>query len=96
MQNVVFGAREVEVVPGEDATLLVDKAQRNRIEVDIAIEPEVTAPVSRGQRMGTMTIRSGEQVLRQIPLVAKEEIPKLTFGQLFMKILRQVAMAKTA
>ena len=89
-------SREVEVVPGEDATLLVDKAQRNRIEVDIAIEPEVTAPVSRGQRMGTMTIRSGEQVLRQIPLVAKEEIPKLTFGQLFMKILRQVAMAKTA
>ena len=86
---------EVEVVPGEEATLLVDKAQRNRIEVDIAIEPEVTAPVSRGQRMGTMTIRAGEQVLRQIPLVAKEEIPKLTFGQLFIKILRQLAMAKT-
>lgn len=86
---------EVEVIPGEDATLLVDKAQRNRIAVDVAIEPEVTAPVSRGQRMGTMTIRSGEQVLRQIPLVAKEEIPKLTFGQLFIKILRQLAMAKT-
>lgn len=86
---------EVEVIPGEDATLLVDKAQRGSIAVDIAIEPEVAAPVSRGQRMGTMTIRSGEQVLRQIPLVAKEEIPKLTFGQLFIKILRQLAMAKT-
>ncbi len=86
---------EVEVIPGEDATLLVDKAQRGSIAVDIAIDPEVAAPVSRGQRMGTMTIRSGEQVLRQIPLVAKEEIPKLTFGQLFIKILRQLAMAKT-
>ncbi len=86
---------EVEVIPGEDATLLVDKAQRGSIAVDIAIEPEVVAPVSRGQRMGTMTIRSGEQVLRQIPLVAKEEIPKLTFGQLLIKILRQLTMAKT-
>lgn len=86
---------EVEVVPGEDAALLVDKAQRGSIVVDVAIDPEAAAPVSRGQRLGTMTIRSGEQVLRQIPLVAKEEIPKLTFGQLFVKILRQLTMAKT-
>ena len=89
-------AREVEAIAGEDAALLVDKAQRNRIAVDIDIESEITAPVSRGQRLGTMTIRSGEQVLRQIPLVAKEEVPKVTFGQLFVKFLRQLAMAKTA
>ncbi len=87
--------KEAEAVPGEDTPLLVDKAQRNRITVDVAVEPEVTAPVSKGQRLGTMTIRSGEQVLRQIPLVAKEEIPKLTFGQLFVKFLRQLSMAKT-
>lgn len=88
--------KEAEAVVGEDAALLVEKTQRNRIAVDIEMEPEVSAPVSRGQRLGTMTIRSGEQVLRQIPLVAKEEIPKLTFWQLFVKIFRQLAMAKPA
>lgn len=88
-------AKEVEAVAGEETALLVDKAQKGRVAVDITIEPEVAAPVSRGQRLGTMTIRSGEQILRQIPLVAEEEIPKLTFWQLFVKIFRQLAMAKT-
>ena len=89
-------AEAVRAVPGEATQLLIDKAQRAGVTTEVTLEPEVTAPVSKGQRLGTMTIRSGEQVLRQIPLVAKEEVPKVTFGQLFVKFLRQLAMAKTA
>jgi hypothetical protein len=40
-----------------------------------------------------MTIRAGQQVLLQVPLVAQEAVPRLTWGELFVKILRQVAMA---
>jgi D-alanyl-D-alanine carboxypeptidase (penicillin-binding protein 5/6) len=56
------------------------------------MEESVTAPVSKGQRVGMMTIRAGEQVLRQIPLVAEETVPRLTWWQLFVHVLRQTAM----
>ena len=58
------------------------------------MEEAVTAPVSLGQRLGTMTVKAGEQVLAEIPLVAAESVEKLTFGQLFVRILKKVAMAK--
>ena len=84
----------VTAVPGEDTALLMDKAQRDRVTVTVELEPSVSAPVSKGARLGTMTVRAGEQVLKQIPMVARDSVPRLTFGELFWKILRQIAMAK--
>ena len=59
------------------------------------MEPSVTAPVSQGQRLGTLTIRSGEQILREVPLVAAENVERLTWGDLFGMVLGRAAMAKT-
>ncbi len=84
----------VRAVPGENEPLLVDKAQRGQVSVETELEEQMTAPVSQGQRLGTMTVRSGQQVLKQIPLVAENSVPKLTFGELLLRVLRRVAMAK--
>ena len=84
----------VRAIPTESPQLLIDRAQRGSVTTDIDLEERVTAPVSRGQRLGTMTVRSGEQILRQIPLVAAEPVTKLTWGQMFVRILRKVTMAK--
>lgn len=84
----------VRAIPTETPQLLIDRAQRGTVTTDIDLEEQVTAPVSKGQRLGTMTVRSGEQILRQIPLVAAEPVTKLTWGQMFARILRKVTMAK--
>ncbi len=84
----------VTAVPAQTPQLLIDKAQRGEIAVDIRLEEAVTAPVSKGQRLGTMTIRAGQQVLSEIPMVAEQAVSRLTWGQLFLRILRQVAMAR--
>lgn len=84
----------VSAVPSGEAALLVDKAQRNQITTEVTLEESVTAPVSRGQRLGTLTIRSGEQVLQQIPLVAETEVTRLSLGDLMGKLLRRICMAK--
>ena len=86
----------VAAVPSESAQLLVEKGKQDTITTEIQTEPGVTAPVSLGQRLGTMTIKSGEQVLKEIPLVAAEGVLRLTWGDLTGKILRQIAMAKSA
>ena len=85
----------VGVVLGENGGLLVDKAQKSSVTTEVTLEETVTAPVSKGQRLGTMTIRVGEQVLRQIPLVAAEAVPRLTWGELMVQILKRTAMAKS-
>ena len=93
---VTLGASEsVDVIPGEDTALLIDKSQKGMISTDITLDESVAAPVSRGQKLGTLTIKAGEQVLAQIPLVAQEAVPRLTFWQIFEQVLRRMAMAKT-
>ena len=87
-------ADSVGAVPAGETAILVDKGQRNSIESEIRLEESVTAPVSQGQRLGTLIIRSGEQVLAQVPLVAERSVTKLTTVDLALRILRRTAMAK--
>ena len=87
-------ADSVSAILGENGALLVDKGQKNTITMDLAMEESVTAPVSKGQRLGTLTLRAGEQVLKEVPLVAETNIDRLTTGDLFVKVLKRMAMSK--
>ena len=84
----------ITAVPETTPQLLVDKAKKDGITTDILLEESVTAPVNQGQRLGTMTVRSGDQILAEVPLVAPESVPRLTWWDITVKVLRQVAMAK--
>ncbi len=83
----------VAAVPGEQNAILIDKAQKNLISYQTVLEESVTAPVSKGQRLGTLTVMAGEQVLKEIPLVAETAVPKLTWGQMFVRLLKELVMA---
>ena len=85
-------ADSVNAVPANDGSMLIDKGQKNLVTTEVELEPEVTAPVSKGQRQGTMTVKAGEQILAQIPLVAESSVEKLTWGQMFLRLLRKVCM----
>ena len=78
----------------ESTGLLIDKAQKSAVTTEVTLEERVTAPVTRGQQIGTLSIKSGEQTLRQIPLVAAESVERQTMGDIFVKVLRKAAMAK--
>ena len=85
-------ADSVNAVPANDGSMLIDKGQKNLVTTEVELEPTVTAPVSKGQRLGTMTVKAGEQILAQIPLVAESSVEKLTWGQMFLRLLRKVCM----
>lgn len=86
-------AASVRVIPGGETTLLIDKAQRNTVTTEIQLDESVTAPVSCGQRLGTLTIRSGDQTLTRLPLVARDAVERLSWKELTSRMLRQIAMA---
>ena len=85
-------AQQVQLVPGEQPKLLVDKALKSGITSEITLSEAVTAPVTPGQQLGTLTVRSGEQILAQIPLVAGQSVPRLSWGQLFGLVMKDIAM----
>ena len=88
--------QHVAAVPAGDTQMLVEKGQRNNITTEITLEESVAAPVSAGQKLGTLTIKAGEQILSQIPLVAETGVVRLSWGDLFVKIMKQMAMTKDA
>ena len=86
-------ADSVTAEPAEDPTLLMEKAQKNMVTTEIQLDESVNAPVSKGQKLGTLTVKAGEYVLKQIPLVAKEGVGRLTFGQIWSRILQVLTMS---
>ena len=84
----------VSAVLGESSGILIDKAQKNAVTMELSVEGPVTAPVSQGQRVGTLTVKAGDQVLKEVPLVAAEGVERLSVGDLFGKVLRRAAMSK--
>ena len=82
----------VKAVPGEETQLLVEKNQLSLIRIQTELEETVTAPVSRGQRLGTLKIFAGEQMLSSVPMVAEEAVERLSYWDIFLQILRRVCM----
>jgi D-alanyl-D-alanine carboxypeptidase (penicillin-binding protein 5/6) len=92
---VVLGkADSVKAELSDRAPLLVDKGQRNAVTTQVELEPEIKAPVRKGQRLGTLTVRSGEQILKEIPMVATESVEKLGYWDIFVQVLKRFVMAK--
>jgi len=84
----------VKAVPSGPDAVLLDKGQKASVTTETELLPEIAAPVSQGQRLGTLTIKAGEQVLAQIPLVAETPIPRLTYWQIFGQLLRKLTMSR--
>ena len=76
-------------------SMLIDKGQKNLISYEVASEPSVKAPVAKGQTLGSLTVKAGDQVLKTIPLIAASNVDRLTWGNLFLTVLRRAAMGKT-
>ena len=92
--KVKLGTRDsVLAVPAEIPRLLIDKAQRNSVTTQITLERGLTAPISQGQKLGVLTIRCGEQVLAEVPMVAATAVPRLSWWKIFTNVLRRITMA---
>jgi D-alanyl-D-alanine carboxypeptidase (penicillin-binding protein 5/6) len=78
-----------EVVPEviEQSRLLVEKRQVKALERSVTLAESLKAPVQKGQKIGEITVKYDGQVLAAIPIVAADDVPRLTFWQIFRQIL---------
>jgi D-alanyl-D-alanine carboxypeptidase (penicillin-binding protein 5/6) len=57
----------------------------------VELAANVEAPVEKGQVLGSVTLKLGEEELGKFNLTAAEAVGRLTFGQAFLRLLRSLA-----
>ncbi len=87
---VTLGAvPEVSAELGEGTELLLEKAQATELSQSLELTEHLDAPVEKGQRLGSLTVTAGGKTIARIPVLAAESVPKLSFLELFTRLLRQ-------
>ena len=90
---VVLGHEEaVTPVLREAKPVLIDKSLAAQLSSEVSVDPAVTAPVEKWQRLGTLTKLAGDGVIAELPLVAPEAVARLTWWDVFRRLLRGVCM----
>ena len=83
----------VQPVLGEGNTLLLEKACAGDLQQTVTLAEEVDAPVEAGARLGVLTVASGGNVVAEIPLLAGETVPRITYPQMLLRLLRLAFLA---
>lgn len=78
----------VQPVLGEGTALLLEKAKAGQLSQTVELAESVAAPVAQGDVLGTLTVTAGEETVAQIPIVAGEDVARVTFSQMFTQLLR--------
>ncbi len=93
--EVILGkSQSLQVTAQGEAQLLVDKALRQGVTRTVELPQTIEAPVAPGQVLGTLTVESGGKILATVPLVAAEEVERLSWWELFRLALGAVSMAE--
>ena len=78
---------EVLLSPDGEFGMLLKKSERAEITQDAVLPDSVTAPVKKGEKIGEIEIRSGEDVLGTIDIVAQSDVKKLNFFEAFKRVV---------
>lgn len=86
---VTLGKQDtVQPVLGDGTPLLLEKARARELQQTVELKKNVSAPVKKGDPLGTLRVTAGEEVLTEIPLLAETDVPRLTYPQMLMRVLR--------
>ena len=82
------------MLPEEGVTALVEKGRANALTRRIDLPEGLTAPIAAGQPVGTLTLLDGETEVLTVPILAAEDVPRRSWGSLFVQLLRTVSFVR--
>lgn len=90
---VELGARNTVQPVLQQSSLLIKKDQAAGLKETVQMKKSVRAPVARGTRLGTFTVSAGGKVVRQVPILAGETVPQITWRQMTQRLIRSALLA---
>ncbi|MGF1475201.1 MAG: hypothetical protein ACFB6S_06505 [Geminicoccaceae bacterium] len=88
MANVWLGAQsQVPLVVGEDVIVTLSREARRGLEVSVAYEQPITAPIQKGTQLGALTVNAPGAESQEIPLLAGADIAEVDMlGRIAAKV----------
>ncbi|HHZ06190.1 MAG TPA: D-alanyl-D-alanine carboxypeptidase [Clostridiales bacterium] len=87
------GIQPVKVVEGMDTQVqgtadlnscfVVEKGRNNQVKENINLIDEITAPVEKGDKLGTIEYTMENEVLAEYPIVAENSVEEMSFSSVF-------------
>ena len=91
--EVSLGQRATVQPVLESRSALLEKAAAAGLEQKLELPESVEAPVAAGDRLGTLTVSAGGAVVAEVPVLAGETVPRLTWGEMALRLLRSACFA---
>ncbi|MCI8810117.1 MAG: D-alanyl-D-alanine carboxypeptidase [Oscillibacter sp.] len=83
----------VQPVLSAGDALLLEKSKAGNLTQTVSLAESIAAPVAPGDRLGTLTVTSGEEIVAELPLLAGESVPRVTYGQMLLRLLKTAFLA---
>lgn len=80
---------QLDLGPAEDLVLTIPRNSHDQLKAEMTVNPDVTAPISKGDEIGKVIIRLDGDVMLEKPLVALNDVEQASiFKRLWHHILR--------
>ena len=73
--------------------LLLEKGQADHITTKLVLAEDVQAPVEANQILGSLEVYVGDELRDSVPIVAAQEVSRLSFPAIFSQLLQRLTMA---
>ncbi len=78
---------QVDLYAKEDFVALVKKGDTSSYSYEIVVEENIKAPINENAEIGKVVIFKNGDVVKEIPLVSRNSVQKLGFGDMFKKVV---------
>ena len=83
----------VQPVVSDSGRVLIRREDREMLRVETDLTDTVEAPVEQGQKLGELIVLVNGVEAGRIPLLAAEEVPRLSTGEIWLRLLHRMLWA---
>lgn len=85
----------VQPVLEDDAGVLIKKSEAGDITYETLLPESLQAPIAEGERIGTLNVYKGTELLSSIPLIADTAVEKLSVADIFISLLKNLLVGSS-
>ncbi len=84
---VCDGLKNEVALTADVCGILLPKANAGGIETEISMENELSAPVEKGQSVGKILYKKGDEILFETPILTTESVEEITFSHILRRLI---------
>lgn len=85
--SVIGGVKNTCACEYAPYTQLMTKGKNKTVQTEFLIDENIPAPIQKGERVGTVRYLADGEVLHEEDITAAEDVEKISFGGLFLRML---------